>query len=413
MRNVVLIITDDLGMGDAAPYGHARNPTPNLCRLAAEGVRCTQFQTSGPVCSPTRAALYTGRQPQRCGIEGVVSAAHHRHTGMHRDTPTLMQMLGSAGIPTGLFGKWHLGYSPEFGPNHFGCETFCGFVSGNVDYQSHVDQAGCADWWRDQRLEPMSGYTTDLITREACRWIESHRGDRFCCIIPHAAPHYPYQGRGDAAERQPGVAPEEVHGRRARLDPSSVYDEIIAALDDSVGTILDHLEHLGLRDETLVVFTGDHGAPVPMGSNAPFRAGKGSLFQGGLLVPTFWSCPGFLPQGTCCQAVLSSLDVTPGILAALGLGIPPGLDGTNPLGALRGDAPPGNRTLWWRYRQQRALRHGDWKWVFAENRDHLFDLSADPTESDDRSSVEPDILKRLRTQWDRCAAEWSSCPLVA
>ena len=150
--NIVLIMADDLGYRDLGCYGNTKINTPNIDTLAEAGLRLTNYHSNGAVCSPTRAALMTGLYPQEAGIEGVVTAKSHRDTGMPLEKLTLAEFLQEAGYTTAMFGKWHLGYSPAFGPNVQGFDHFSGFVSGNVDYQSHIDQEGYADWWNGEHL---------------------------------------------------------------------------------------------------------------------------------------------------------------------------------------------------------------------------------------------------------------------
>ncbi|NQT02271.1 MAG: sulfatase-like hydrolase/transferase [Planctomycetes bacterium] len=193
--NIILIMADDLGYGDIGCYGSKKIRTPNIDALARGGLRFTDYHSNCPVCSPTRAALLTGRYQQRCGIEGVVTAAKHRHTGMALEEVTFAEVLKRRGYATGIFGKWHVGYNVEFNPAKQGFDEFIGYVSGNVDYHSHIDQAGFEDWWKNLQKVPEEGYCTDLITKHGVDFIERHKDGPFCLYLPHEAPHYPYQGR--------------------------------------------------------------------------------------------------------------------------------------------------------------------------------------------------------------------------
>ena len=192
-------MADDLGYGDLSTYGGWID-VPSIDRLAAEGLKFTDFHSNGAVCSPTRAALLTGRYQQRAGIPIVVFADPERET--HRDglqpiEYTFAEMLKDQGYATGMFGKWHLGYYPHDNPIHNGFDLFRGYVSGNVDFFSHVDGAGTFDWWHQDEKSDEKGYVTTLINQHAVQFIEDNKDRPFCLYIPHEAPHYPYQGPGD------------------------------------------------------------------------------------------------------------------------------------------------------------------------------------------------------------------------
>jgi arylsulfatase A-like enzyme len=195
--NIIIILADDYGYGDVGCYGSREYNTPHIDALAAGGMRFTDFHSNGVVCSPTRAALLTGRYQQRSGISGVVTAGAHRHTGMDLKEITFAEVLKAEGYVTGLFGKWHLGYAVEYNPVHQGFDEFIGYVSGNVDYHAHLDQTGKEDWWKEDELVPENGYTTDLITTHGVDFIRRHREKPFLLYLAHQAPHYPFQGRQD------------------------------------------------------------------------------------------------------------------------------------------------------------------------------------------------------------------------
>lgn len=283
--NFVIIMADDLGYGDLSCYGHPTIQTPHLDRMAEEGIRFTDFHSNGAVCSPTRAALLTGRYQQRSGVQGVITAANHRHTGMPLAELTFAEALKTAGYKTGMFGKWHLGYPDAFNPVHQGFDEFSGFVSGNIDYHSHVDQAMHLDWWQADKAANEPGYLTDLVSDKGVRFIEQHKDAPFCLYLAHGAPHYPYQGRKDPPFREPG-------GKRSAEkvdDFDRRYKEMIEVMDEGIGRILATLEASGIDDRTLVVFMSDNGASARaikgIGSVGELRGSKGSLWEGGTRVP--------------------------------------------------------------------------------------------------------------------------------
>ncbi len=199
--NVIVILVDDVGYGDYACYGHPTHKTPNLDKLASEGIKFTDFHSNGAVSSPTRAALMSGRYQQHFGIEGVITAASHRDVGLPLGTTTIASLLKSNGYKTAMYGKWHLGYPKENNPINYGFEKFVGYVSGNVDYFSHIDQEGYEDWWHQDRLVKEEGYTTHLITEYAERFIAETKDEPFFLYVAHEATHGPWQGPSDSAIR--------------------------------------------------------------------------------------------------------------------------------------------------------------------------------------------------------------------
>ena len=249
--NIVLIMADDLGYGELSCYGSTSIHTPNIDSLAEQGIRFTDFHSNGAVCSPTRAALMTGKYQQRTGVEGVITAANHREVGLSLDEITLAEALKNMGYTCGIFGKWHLGYAEEFNPTYQGFDEFVGFVSGNVDYQSHIDQEGYLDWWKGSKIANEEGYTTDLITKYGVEFLKKNNPQitrkPFFLYLPHEAPHYPIQARNDAAVRKEGS------GKYIRKVPDdrvqAIYTEMIETMDEGIGEILKTLETLGIAEK--------------------------------------------------------------------------------------------------------------------------------------------------------------------
>lgn len=384
--NIVLILADDLGYGDLACYGNRYNATPNLDALARSGVRFADFHSNGAVCSPTRAALMTGRYQQRCGITEVIAAAGPRDHGLDPAETSFAAQLKKAGYRTAIYGKWHLGYQPRFNPDKHGFDDFRGYVSGNVDYVSHIDQAGRADWWHNSRLEPETGYVTDLINAHAVRFIEANRAGPFLLYIAHEAVHYPYQKRGDGPLRQAG----QDNAANSRQGVQPVYREMLRAMDEGVGQVVRTLQRLGLERDTLIFFFSDNGAAAA-GSNGPWRGAKGSVWEGGHRVPAIASWPGRIPAGRTSDATAMSMDLYATLLEASGAPAPARpLDGVSLLTHLeKGSALPG-RTLFWGHAAQRAARQGDWKLTaMPGQRPFLSNLRQDPGERDDLSENQP------------------------
>ncbi len=389
--NVIVILADDMGYGDAGCYGSPTLKTPHLDRLAAEGMRFTDFHSSGPVCSPTRAGLMTGRYQQRAGIPGVIFAdpEQNRHHGLHTSETVLPEILKQAGYATALFGKWHLGYQKQFNPTHHGFERFLGFVSGNVDYITHIDGTGVADWWHEDQLTPEEGYTTHLINRYAVEFIEANRDRPFFLYVAHEAVHSPYQAPGDPPVR--GVGRPRIRGA-ARQDVAHAYHQMMTEMDDGVGAILKTLGRLDLDRETLVFFFSDNGA-TKHGSNGALRGHKGSLWEGGHRVPAIARWPGRIAPGSVTDATGISLDLMPTILAATGVNAPASYrpDGIDLGPVLFGKAVSRPRRLFWGYRDQFAVRDGDWKLIVGrdDSPPQLYNLSDDLGEKIDVAAEQP------------------------
>jgi arylsulfatase A len=403
--NIVVILADDLGYGDIGCYG-GWIKTPHLDALAEAGVRFTDFHSSGTVCSPTRAGLMTGQYQQRVGIPGVVTAKGHRDKGLSPDHLTFAKLIQQAGYATAVFGKWHLGYQPKYNPVHHGFDRFRGYVSGNVDYFSHVDQAGHYDWWDGTRQIEEDGYVTHLITKHSVAFIDEHKNRPFCLYVAHEAPHSPYQGPGDRAERTVG-GEFEIQG--ARADKKQAYREMVEELDKSVGDVIAALRRHNLERRTFVFFFSDNGANR-FGSNGALRGFKGSVWEGGHRVPAIASWPGTIPAGKTTDELTISLDLFPTIAALAQTPVPDEhkLDGKNLLPLLKDDQSLGERTLFWRHAGQKAVRQGDWKLVVANERPRartaaapaLFNLADDIAEEHDLADQEPDRRKRLQSLLD-------------
>lgn len=397
--NFILIMADDLGYGDIGCYGNREALTPNLDSLAARGLRFTDYHSNGAVCSPTRAALMTGRYQQRAGLEGVIYVGGEtRQTGLDTSEVTMAEVLKEAGYRTAIYGKWHLGYRKEYNPVHHGFDDFRGFLSGNIDYISHYDNAVIYDWWHNLDTLVEEGYATDLITRHAADFIDRNRDHPFFLYVAHAAPHWPYQGREDRADRIPGA---EHDPRGSRADREAAYREMVGIMDHGIGRILDRVRENGLEENTFIFFCSDNGGVPVLGNNGALRAHKGTLWEGGHRVPAIAYWKGRIDTGVSHQTVIS-MDLFP-TLASLA-GIPgsrnpgtvlPETDGIDLSGhLLQGEALAG-RTVFWRYRDQRAARKGAHKLVVDGKDTLLFDLDSDPTESTDISAGYPQIREEL------------------
>jgi arylsulfatase A-like enzyme len=413
--NLVVILADDLGYGDLGSYGSKQNRTPNLDRLAKEGLRFTDFHSNGPMCSPTRAALLTGLYQHRFGraFESALGgAAGSKGVGLPLEVDTLAERLKRAGYVTGIFGKWHLGTAPPLLPAFQGFDEFRGLVTGDGDHHTQMDRAGGQDWWNGDRIETEKGYTTDLITRHSVRFIEKNKDRPFFLYVPHLAIHFPWQGPSDPPHRfggknyEPdkwGVIPD-----RANVAPH--VKAMVEALDASVGTIVETLRRLKLEKNTLVVFTSDNGGYIDyaggfrnISSNGPLRGQKTDVYEGGHRVPAVAWWPGRIRPGVTDQTAMT-FDLTVTILALAG--VPAGgLDGVNLDGVLFERKPLRERTLFWRIRQEKAARRGPWKLVKIDKQPaELFHLQEDVGEQRDLAASRTQEALRLSEEleaWEK------------
>ena len=403
--NFVIIMADDLGYGDLSCYD-GWIQTPHLDRLSREGLRLTDFHSNGSVCSPTRAALITGRYQQRVGIPRVIvaktDAAEHRN-GLRKSERTFAEAFAKHGYATGIFGKWHLGYYPQFNPIQHGFQIFRGYVSGNVDFFSHIDQVGNADWWHNDQKVDEDGYVTHLITQHAVTFIEQNHAHPFCLYVPHEAPHYPYQGPNDSADRTVGGKFPN-HGSRS--DKKEAYREMVVEMDRGIGEILAALRRHGLDRNTFIFFCSDNGA-TRLGSNGSLRGHKGSVWEGGHRVPAIAWWPDRIKAGVSSTPAMT-MDLMPTLLTLAGIEATPednAFDGID-LSAhwlTRQLLEP--RTLFWGTDKAQAVRRGNWKLVKSQPAgSQLFRLDTDLAESQDLSPQHPEraaTLQRALENWSK------------
>ncbi len=397
LPNFVIILADDLGYGDLSTYG-GWIKTPHLDQMAAEGMRLTDFHSNGPVCSPTRAALITGRYQQRAGIPGVVradpKATVHYH-GIQAAELTLGEGLQQAGYTTAMFGKWHLGYYPKYNPVHHGFGRYRGFVSGNIDYFAKIDQAGEYDWWVGDQKAQQPGYVTTLLNRHAVDFISQHRDRPFLLYVAHAAPHYPYQGPEDTGFREIGQ-PRTLRDRNQdRI--RTAYREMVSELDQGVGAILAKLKELQLDKSTLVFFCSDNGGSRLVGKNKPLRGAKGTLWEGGHRVPALAWWPGRVPAGSVNDSLCATVDLMPTTLSLAGVEFPEKrpFDGVDLTAVLTEDGTLRDRKLFWAFNKARAMRDGPWKLVIAGRKSQLFQLAEDLGETNDLAARHPERVQRM------------------
>ncbi len=407
--NIVLIVADDLGYGDLSSYGAPDIRTPNLDRLAREGVRLTQFYANAPVCTPTRAALLSGRYQQRVRLERPLETnAATPGTGLDIGLPatgrSLPQLLKNAGYATGLIGKWHLGFKPEFHPNRHGFDYFWGYLAGYVDWYAHVRGDGQPDLWENATPARYDGYLDHELTNRAVKFVSEHASGPFFLEVSYGAPHWPFQSprRPSTAARKNGSMLQQP----ADADPPSRkdYAEIVEELDAGVGRILDALSARGLAERTLVVFVSDNGGEW-LSRNAPFFHRKDTVWEGGIRVPAIVRWPAALPAGRTIDQVAITMDLSATFVALAGGSIAENqFEGIDLLPILRGAAPAVERTLFWRVGpaagQPRAVRNGDWKFIQEGLKQLLFDVTRDPGEREDLAARYPDRVRRLKAMLD-------------
>jgi arylsulfatase A-like enzyme len=389
--NIIIVLADDLGINDLGCYGRKDQHTPNLDKLAAEGLRFTSFYCAQPICSPSRAALLTGKTPARLHLTTYLPgrpdtpAQKLLHPKIRQQLPleevTLAEVLKKAGYATACIGKWHLG-GKSFGPAEQGFDEV---FAGRANTPPSPDEGGKGEY---------------ELTARAEQFLATHQDQPFFLYLAHNNPHIPLAAK-----------PELVAKNRGAFNP--LYAAVVETLDDSVGRLLKRVDALGLRDRTIVVFASDNGGlHVPEGRddppthNTPFRAGKGFLYEGGLRVPLIVRWPGRIKAGTVTATPVVNTDLMPTLLELVGREPPRDLDGVSVARLLggAGDLPP--RALFWHFphytnqgsRPAGAVRAGDWKLIehYEDGRVELFNLAQDPGETTDLAAREPERTADLK-----------------
>ncbi len=433
--NIVVIVADDLGYGDLSTYSADGVPTPNLDRLAEQGVRLTSAYVTAPTCGPSRAGLLTGRHQQRFGFEFNASPSDPEHDqhGLPVGESTLGDVMQAAGYHTSLIGKWHQGSGAEFYPTDRGFDEFYGFLAGSTAYidpnlpgvftaeiplvetvdgdfvhLGEANRAGDSQLLRGperQIIDDNETYLTEALTTEAVDYIERKADSPFFLYLSYTAPHAPLQVTQEYWDRFPDI--DDTTER--------IYAGMISAMDDGIGEVLDALDRLDLAENTLVVFVSDNGCATytEVCSCEPVRGGKGSHLEGGIRVPFVMRWPARVPSGQIYDEMASSLDILPTMAAAVGAELPEDrvFDGVDLLPFLR-DEVEGvpHDALFWRSGSQAAVRVGEEKlWAFQNvGQSRLYDLAADQLELDDLSAQAPDAVQRLDEEllaWESSLAE--------
>ena len=412
--NIVFILADDLGWGDLSCYGRPDYKTPNLDRLAKEGMRFTNGYSAAPVCTPTRVGFFTGRHPARLPVgleepilDRTMLGDRVKTVGIPRKHPTVASIIKSAGYDTALVGKWHCGYLPDFGPLKYGFDEFFGMMSGAGDFFTHRDMSGEADLFENEVPVERVGYVTDLLTDQAIQYLRRQRKNPFYLSLHYTSPHWPWEGPGDEAVSKTLGKGYDGFTAGGSL---KVYASMMKSLDDSVGRVLAALKASGLEKNTLVVFTSDNGGER-FSYNWPFSGQKFDVREGGVRVPTIVRWPAVTRPGTVSDQPVITMDLTATLVAAAGRPTEEyRLDGDDLTDVLKGRKSIYERIFYWRTYRQGAMRHGKWKYIREGKDEFLFDLSIDEREQADFKASQPQTLERLRTSFHKWESEMQRYP---
>jgi arylsulfatase A len=414
--NVILIYTDDQGSVDVNCYGAKDLITPSLDDLAIRGVRFTQFYAAAPVCSPSRAAMLTGRVPQRAGVPGNVSSMHGK-SGMPAEQVTIAEMMKQAGYATAHVGKWHLGYTPETMPTGQGFDSSFGHMGGCIDNWSHFfywQGPNRHDLWQNgEHIWRDGEFFPDLMVQQGHDFIEQNKDQPFFLYWAINLPHYPLQGTDKWRKKYEHLPA-----------PRRMYNAFVSTMDESIGKLLAKLDELKLREDTIVIFQSDHGHSHEErtfgggGSAGPYRGAKFSLFEGGIRVPAMISWPGKLPAGEVRSQMATACDWMPTIADLAGVERPDRkLDGRSIAKVIRSsEAESPHKQFHWQSgggkNPQWAVRDGDWK-LIGNPRDtsnkapvgkgdarFLVNLADDVSEMKNLAGDNPEIVSRLEKLHD-------------
>jgi arylsulfatase A-like enzyme len=421
--NVIVILTDDQGTLDMNSYGSEDLITPHMDAIAASGVSFTQFYAAAPVCSPSRAGLLTGKAPLRAGLPGNVPIPEQEEgAGLSPDQITIAEMMKSAGYKTGHIGKWHLGHVKEKQPNAQGFDYSFGHLVGCIDNYSHFFYwAGPNkhDLWRNGEEVFYDGeYFPDLTVKEVNRFMEENQKDPFFIYWAINVPHYPYQGHEKWLKKYQNLE-----------SPRREYAAFLSTMDEKIGEVMDKLEELQLKENTIVIFQSDHGhsreerAFFGGGNAGPYRGAKFSMFEGGLRVPAMISMPGTLPEGEVRDQMAVSMDWMPTIAELCKVNLPGSkLDGKSLVSVIQENAVSPHEVIHWQIGEAMesnsswAVRSGDWK-LLGNPRDpntnsitagdslFLVNLSKDISESNNLATEYPDQVEKLKSLHDEWVQE--------
>ncbi|MBK7977588.1 MAG: arylsulfatase [Deltaproteobacteria bacterium] len=411
--NVVYVLADDLGWKDVGFHG-SDIQTPHIDSLAKGGARLEQFYTQ-PMCTPSRAALMTGRYPHRYGLQTAVIPSAGTY-GLPTDERLLPQSLAEAGYQTSIVGKWHLGHADKkYWPQSRGFDRQYGALLGEIDYYTHSAH-GVVDWFREGEPLDEKGYATQLIGDEAVKQIGAHDTSKpLFLYLTFTAPHAPYQAPQEYVDRYGSIADTN---RRT-------YAAMVTALDDQIGRVVKALEDRKMRENTLIVFASDNGGPrdpkftgevdtsggTTPADNGPWREGKGTLYEGGTRVVSLVNWPGHIAAGTVVDQPLHQVDMYPTLAGLAGASTAGGkpLDGLDAWDTIAAGKPsPRTEVVYGIEPFRAAVRKGNWKlvwWALLPSRVELYDLARDPGEKANVASANPEIVKELQARAESLAKE--------
>ena len=417
--NILIILADDLGYGDLSSYGGKDIQTPNVDGIGTRGMRFDNFYANCPVCSPTRASLLSGRYPAMAGVPGVIRTHATNNWGyLRQDARLLPLLLKKEGYHSALVGKWHLGLKEENHPLSRGFDFFHGFLGDMMDdYYNHRRHGN--NYMRKGRetIDP-KGHATDLFSDWAVEYIHSRKGKKapFCLYLAYNAPHTPIQPPKEwiekVAKREPGI-----NNKRAKLVA------LIEHMDHGIGKVLEALDKTAQAENTLVIFTSDNGGQINVGANnGPLKAGKGTVYEGGIKVPTLISWPGKIAPGSGSQRVSLTMDILPTLLEALSTASDEPFDGVSFLGELLGKKrSEAKREVYFIRREGgtayggktiEALRWGKWK--LLQNSPfqplELYNLETDPLESRNLAGKERGVFRDLSARLRRELQRYGTVP---
>jgi arylsulfatase A-like enzyme len=398
--NIIFILTDDMGYADLSGYGRKEYQTPNLDKLASQGMKFLNAYAGAAVCTPTRVSYMTGLYPGRVPIglfEPLVPQKRDSAYGLTTEFPSIATRMVKAGYETALIGKWHLGFLPQHYPLRNGFQYFFGMLSGATDYIGHTSDGGAHDLHEMDSLVHPEGYLTDILSDKAIQYIRRDHSKPFFLTVTFNAPHWPWQRRGDLPY------PDSLNFRAG--GSPEIYASMMSTLDEAVGKIMQSLDETGLAENTIVIFTNDNGGER-YSDNGGYSAKKLTLWEGGIRVPAFVRWPGKIQPGTTSQVAIT-MDWTATILAAGGTNISQlKLDGIDLLPVLTGKKTEIERMLYWRLAQRahsKAVRRGNWKYLQDEKGEYLFNLAEDQFEKKDLKMNYPEMfytLKKKHRQWE-------------
>jgi len=430
--NLILIVSDDQGF-DLGAYGSKQFVTPALDRMAAEGVRATNFYVTASVCTPSRSGLLTGRYPQRNGtyemIRNDMVNYGHRYTkaeyaispemtlGLDVRELTLGDVLRPAGYRNAVYGKWDMGQARRFLPLQRGFDVFVGHGNNGIDYYTH-ERYGAPSLFRGNELSlaDKGTYATDLFRREAVAFVRTHRDRPFFLYLPFNAPHGASNLEKDS-NQVPAAYLKKYYPDRDHSLPATKYAGMVSAMDEAIGELFATLRELGLDRDTFVLFMADNGRNGARIDDIRLRGGKASGFEGGLRVPLLAWWPGVLPAGRTTHEFLTALEVLPTLAAAARAPLPAGVtyDGHDILPVLKGERPSPRRAMFWDWPDgYQAARVDSFKWIAYTPRgkrgevpakEELYDLAADPGETKNLAAARPEKLAELKAAFTRWQAE--------